>query len=384
MRELGAAIRHEWQLDPDFLTVNHGSFGATPRRVLAAQQEWQCRMEAQPTRFFVNELPAALREAAASLAGFINARPNDVVFVENATSGCNAVLRSLELRPGDEIVVLDHGYGAVIKAARYVAARSGARIVEIAVPFPNADDALLLERLDAALGANSRLLIVDHITSPSALVLPVARMAAMCRASDVPVLIDGAHGPGNVDVDLTALDADWYVGNCHKWLMAPKGCGFLWARGERQPGLHPVTISHGYGSGFLAEFDWVGTRDPTAWLAITAALAFHEHLGGADLRARNTALAAEGAAAVARRFGTSTGINASSGNAMALVRLPHKELVTETDALAIRELLLAAGTDVPVVALEGQAWLRVSAQAYNEMNDFERLADVVLSANTKL
>jgi isopenicillin-N epimerase len=224
---LGAAIRHEWNLDPAFLTVNHGSFGATPRVVLAAEAAWRRRMEAQPTRFFAHELPAALRGAAARLAGFLGARGEDLVFVENATSGCNAVLRSLTFAPGDEILVLDHGYGAVVKAARHAAARAGARVVEAAIPFPGTDDDRVVASVTAALTPCTRLAVLDHVTSASALVLPLARMAASCHAAGVPVLADGAHAPGNIDLDVPAIGADWYAGNCHKWLCAPKGCGFL-------------------------------------------------------------------------------------------------------------------------------------------------------------
>jgi len=174
-----------------------------------------------------------------------------------------------------------------------------------------------------------------------------------------------------------ATGADWYVGNCHKWLCAPKGCAFLWARPERQTGLHPVTISHGYGQGFVAEFDWSGTRDMSAWLAVTAALDFHDRLGGAGLRARNRALAAEGAALLAGRLGTETGIGNAAPNSMAVVRLPLVGPVTPQRALAVRERLLDAGTDAPVHALEGSAWLRISAQAYNDVTDFARLGAVI-------
>ncbi len=380
MTRWGAAARGEWDLDAAFLTVNHGSFGATPRVVLAAQRAWQARMEAQPTRFFVDELPGALRAAAARLAEFIGTAPDDVVFVENATVGCNAVLRSLRLDAGDEVVVLDHGYGAVMKAARFFAERARGRVLEVAVPFPRADDAALLANLAAALGPRTRLVVLDHITSPSALLLPLARMVAACRALGVPVLVDGAHGPGNVELDLAALDADYYVGNCHKWLMAPKGCGFLWARQDRQAGLHPVTISHGHGDGFLAEFDWTGTRDPSAWLALPAALDFHAALGGPGLRARNAAVATAGAAWLARRLGTETA--ESPPHAMAVVRLPTTGPVDPPRALALRSRWLAAGTDVPVSALGGAAWLRLSVQAYNEMNDFQRLANILSAVNT--
>jgi isopenicillin-N epimerase len=378
----GAAIRHEWNLDPEFLTVNHGSYGATPKPVLAAQRAWQARMEAQPTRFFAREFFVLLRQAAARLATFVGVEPDDLVFVENATVGCNAVLRSIDFLPGDEIVVLTHGYGAVLKTARYVAARHRARVVEVPVPFPARDDAALLDSLAAALGPRTRLAVLDHITSASALLLPLAEMAAACHARAVPVLADGAHAPGNIALNIPATGADYYVGNCHKWLMAPKGCGFLWARRERQDGLHPVTISHGYGSGFLAEFDWTGTRDMSAYLAVTAALDFHQRLGGPALRARNTALAAEAAAMLAGRLGTSTVQGNAASHAMALVRLPIRGEVDPERALALRERLLELGTDAPINALAGAAWLRISAQAYNDIRDFDQLAHIVTVLTT--
>jgi isopenicillin-N epimerase len=384
MHGLGAAIRHEWDLDPGWLTVNHGSYGATPRVVLAAQREWQRRMEAQPCRFMGRELPPALRSAADALAAFIGAEGSDLAFVENATVGCNAVLRSAELAPGDEILALNHGYGAVVKTARYVANRTGAVVREVPLPFPCPTDDAVVASVAATLSPRTRIAVLDHITSSSALVLPIARMVAVCQAAGVPVLVDGAHAPGQVELDLTRLGADWYVGNCHKWLMAPKGCGFLWARHDRQDGLHPVTISHGYGEGFLAEFNWTGTRDMSAYLAVTAALAFHQRLGGPALQARNAALAAEGAALLARRLGTEVG-NETPGRttpvaAMGLIRLPGAGQVTSEQILLLRERLMDAGTDAPVNVLDGIAWLRISAQAYNELEDFERLAPVVSKA----
>ena len=374
---LGGTIRHEWQLEPDFLTVNHGSFGATPRVVLDAQAEWRARMEAQPTRFMVREMRAALRHAADRLAAFVGAAGDDLAFVENATVGCNAVLRSLDLAPGDEIVVLTHGYGAVVKTARYAAARAGARVVEAAVPFPRPDDDAVVASVAASLTPRTKIAVLDHITSHSALVLPIIAMIAACHAAGVPVLVDGAHAPGNVTLDLPAINADWYVGNCHKWLCAPKGCGFLWARPDQRAALHPVSISHGYGGGFLAEFDWTGTRDMSAYLAVTAALDFHERLGGAALRARNAALAAEAASLLAGRLGTETGSGNAAACAMGLVRLPLDGPVDQDRALEIRERLLDRLTDAPVNAIDGSAWLRVSAQAYNDVSDFARLAEIV-------
>ena len=377
---LGRAVRHEWVLDPDFVSVNHGSFGATPRVVLAAQQDWQRRMEAQPGRFFRAILPDALRHAAGRLAAFLGADSKDLAFVENATVGCNAVLRSLAFGAGDEILVLTHGYGAVRNAVRYVAERAGARMTEAAVPFPRPDADAIVASVAAALTPRTRLAVIDHITSGSALVLPLERIIAACHAAGVPVLVDGAHGPGQVTLDLPALGADWYVGNCHKWLCAAKGCGFLWAAPSRQAGLHPVTISHGFGSGFLAEFDWTGTRDCSAWLSVGAAIDFHARLGGAALRARNVALAAEGAGLLARRLNTELGATAATAGAMGLVRLPLSGPVTAGRSEAMRTRLLAAGTDAPTHIIDGALWLRLSAHAYNEIADYERLAKIAAQA----
>ncbi len=374
MPPLGTAVRRHWRLEPGFCTVNHGSYGATPLPVLAAQDAWRARMEAQPTRFFNREMPPALRASAARLAGFLGAHGDDLAFVENATAACNAVLRSLDLGAGDEIVVLAHGYGAVVNTARHVAARAGARVVVVPLPFPAPDAAALLAALRRALSPRTRIAVLDHITSSSALVLPVAAMAAACREAAVPVLIDGAHGPGQLPLDIPATGADWYAGNCHKWLMAPKGCGFLWARPERQAGLHPPVISHGLDAGFLAEFDWTGTRDPSAWLAIDAALDFHASLGGNALMTRNAELAEAATAMLGRRFNSERG---PCDGAMGVVRLPVAGHVTRERALAIRGALLDAGTDAPVQAIDGGAWLRVSAAAYNEAADYARLADMI-------
>ncbi|HEY1413769.1 MAG TPA: aminotransferase class V-fold PLP-dependent enzyme, partial [Rhodopila sp.] len=300
---LGHSIRSEWDLDPAFLTVNHGSFGATPRQVIAAQRHWQDRMERQPSRFMNTVYAGAIRDAAAALGAFVKADGRDIVFVDNATTGCNAVLRSISLREDDEVLVLSHAYGAVRNAVRFVTGN----IVEARVDFPDPTEDGLVAAVVAAITPATRLAMIDHITSGSGIVLPVGRIVAACHAAGVKVLIDGAHAPGQIDLDVTAIGADWYVGNCHKWLCAPKGCAFLHAAPDAQAGLHPGTISHGYGKGFLAEFDWTGTTEPSRFLAVTEAISFHERLGGAALRRRNQELAARGGELVARRLNTQVG-----------------------------------------------------------------------------
>lgn len=366
---LGHACRELWRLDPDFLTVNHGSFGATPIAVQDEQTMWRARMEAQPSRFMSTVLPDALRQAADRLGSFLGANGADIVFVDNATSGCNAVLRSLRLRAGDDVLVLSHVYNAVRNTARFVTERIGARVIEAAIPFPRPSNQGAIDAVAAALTPDTRIAVIDHITSASALVLPVAEIVALCHAQGVPVLIDGAHAPGQIELDLTAIGADWYTGNCHKWLCAPKGAAFLWAAPNRQAGLHPLVISHGLDQGFLAEFDWTGTRDPSAILSVPAAIDFHARLGGAALRARNVALADQAATMLADRFRTDIG--SIGGGAMAVVRLPP------CDANGLRARLFAAGTDAPVHTMDGAVWLRLSAFAYNDLNDYQRLSDLV-------
>ncbi len=370
-------LRHpEWDLDPDFLTVNHGSFGATPKSVIAAQRVWQDQLERQPSRFMSTVYPAAIRDAANTLATFLNTDGNDLVFVDNATTGCNAVLRSLMFQPGDEILILSHAYGAVRNAVRFVAEQAKAKIVEAVLPFPDPTEDGLVDAVTSAITPRTRLAVIDHITSGSAIVLAIQRIAAVCHNAGVKILVDGAHAPGQIDLDLSAIDADWYVGNCHKWLCAPKGCAFLHAQPAAQAGLHPGTISHGFGKGFLAEFDWTGTTDPSRFLAITAALDFHQRLGGARLRQGNRSLAAQGASVIARRLQTQVGTRGEQAGGMVTVRLPVNGSAAD-EALAIRSRLMHAKTDAPVHALDGALWVRLSAFAYNELDDYAQLADRV-------
>jgi len=374
----GRAIRSSWGIDWQRLTVNHGSYGATPLPVLAAQDDWRARMEAQPTIFMQTVLPSALRDAAQTLAAFLGAQSQDLAFIDNATTGANAVLNSLDWQAGDEIVLTSHGYNAVKQTVLHLGRRFGVTIVEADIPFPQPDDAIIVANIARAVGPRTKLVIVDHITSPSALILPVAAIIAAVRERGVPVLVDGAHGPALLPIDLTALDADWYTGNCHKWLMAPKGSAFLWVNPRRSEVLHPTVISHGYDQGFIAEFDWTGTRDPSAYLSVPAAIDFHRAHGGPELMARNARLGWDAADYLAGRFGTTLAAAPHQQAAMVLVGLPITGAVDKDRMLALRERIMALGCDAAVNALANQGWLRISAAAYNDMDDFEQLGDLLL------
>lgn len=372
----GRALRELFKLDPTVTFLNHGSFGLTPRSVLAKQQALRDEMEAQPVHFLSRTtLQPRIRAAAMGLATFLGADGRDLAFTDNATTGANAVLRSLHLKAGDEVLITDHTYGAVRNTVRYVCGRSGARIVDVALPFPGAGRDEIIAAVMAALTDRTRLAVLDFVTSGSAIVMPAAELAKACRAAGACVLIDAAHAPGMVDLELRHLGADWVTGNAHKWLFAPKGCAFLWARPDAQGGLHPTVISHGYEQGFANEFDWTGTRDPTAWLSIIEALNFYEAMGGPRLRARNHALAAEAGDMLARHWRTEVGAPPDLLGSMAAVRLPGRWPPTTEAARDLHDRLWHTHRiEVPVQPLAGSLWVRISAQIYNEITDFQRLA----------
>jgi isopenicillin-N epimerase len=367
--------RSEWLLDPDITFLNHGSYGAVPRTVLDEQRRLQERIERDPTKFLVLELQQGLRTGADPLATFVNAAGSDLAFVENATAGCNIVLASVRLSPGDEILLTDHGYAAIRRAAEYHASRAGAVVIEAAVPFPISDPAEIINAVARRLGPRTRLVILDHVSSPTAIVFPVRELTALCHEAGAKVLIDGAHAPGMLSLDVPAIGADWYVGNCHKWLMAPKGSGLLWASPASQAETHPLVISHGYGQGFLAEFDWVGTRDPTAWLTIPAAIDYHFRIGGQLLRERNTDLARQAANLLAKHWYTERGSEDALTGSMSTVRLPLVGETTDKRALELRSTLRRDYCiDAAIIAFKGSLWVRLSAQAYNQFSEYERLA----------
>jgi isopenicillin-N epimerase len=373
-----SVCRDEWLLDPEVTFLNHGSYGATPRSVLAEQDRWRERMEMRPTAFMSYELPTALRRAASALAAFLGCGSEDLVFVENTTVGCNAVLNSFRIAAGDEILITDHAYPAIRNAAAHAAGRSGAKLVEAKLPYPLQDPAQIVEAVAGRLGSHTRLVVLDHVTSATATIFPIGKLVALCRAANARILIDGAHAPGMLTLDVPAIGADWYVGNCHKWLMAPKGSGFLWASSEAQVELHPLAISHGYGLGFTAEFDWVGTRDASSWLAVPAALDFHNRLGGASLRERNARLVRDAATQLAEHWGTVRGTPDSLTGSMATVRLPVESVADDEQAQKLRAWLFETHRiEVSVVAVADALWARISAQAYNQLGDYRRLADAI-------
>lgn len=378
----------DWPLDPAVTYLNHGTVGVTPRRVLAVQQAVRDEMEREPSRFLLRDVsglvgvptgrPSRIRDAAAAIASFVGARGDDLVFVDNATTGVNAVLRSFPFAPGDEILVTDHNYGATARVAAFAAREKQAQVRTVRVPYPAFDRQGVVDAVAAAITPRTRIAVLDHITSESAVIFPLAALAAACRARDVRVLVDGAHAPGVLSLDLPSLGVDWYTANLHKWACAPRSCGFLWAPASRQAGLHPPVISWGLDLGFTAEFDWVGTRDPSPWLAAPEGIAFLRDLGWDAVRQYNHDLAWRAARTLTERWDTPLEIDESSVGFMATVPLPRSLGSLPQDAARLRDALLFEDRiEVQVHAGHDRLWTRVSAQVYNDWDDVEKLAAAI-------
>lgn len=373
-----AEMRRHWLLEPYLHFLNHGSYGAAPRIVLDAQQAWRDRLERQPVQFMADDLPGLLRKAAGELAGFLGARSDDLAFVENATAGVNAVLRSFPWRAGDELLLASHAYPAVKNVARFVARQNGIELREFAMPFPLQDRQQILEPFAAALSPRTRMALLDHVSSPLAVVYPLQEMIALCRARGVQVLVDGAHAPGMLPLSLEHVGADWYVGNAHKWLYAPKGCGFLWAAPHASGFLQPPVVSLRMDEGFPLAFDWVGTRDPSAWLAVGSALQFYRNCGGSDI----PGLLHEVAIATAARLCAAWDVRMPAPPemlvAMATLPLPLPDATPERAQGLHAHLRDRYRVEVPVLCFNDALWVRVSSQLYNTVDDYAALENAVL------
>lgn len=374
------ALKHHFLLDPEIVYLNHGAFGACPKPVFETYQAWQRRLECQPVKFLAREIGDHLARAREQLAQYLHCAPQDVVYFPNPTTAVNMVARSLDLRPGDDVLCTDHAYRAMDRTWRFVCNKTGARYISqpLPLPFTTPDD--IVERFWAGVTDRTRVIFLDHLSSPTALRFPVEAVCRRARQAGILTLIDGAHAPGQVALDLTEIGADLYVGACHKWLCAPKGAAFLYARREVQPLLEPLVVSWGYdtptydtGYTFINHHEWQGTRDMSAFLSVPAAIAFHAEHDWVTVRARCRALAAD----------TRERLNALTGLAPICPDSPHwlqqffvaRLPEVDTDALQTR-LYDTYRIEVPTVRWQGQRLLRVSIQGYNTQAD----ADALLAA----
>ena len=377
---MDSALLEAFGLDPDVLHLNHGSFGVAPVVVRRAAAAWRERAERNPHRFNrveVSGLVAAARERAAE---FLGVDPSRAAWVRNVSEGVSAVLGSLELHPGDELVISTHGYGAVRKALRHHAARAGAQIVEAAFPVGAGDDAIV-SAYAAACSRRTRLVVIDRITSPTATVLPVAAVSAAVAAAvsgaGTPVLVDAAHAPGQLPDDIPALGADHWIGNLHKWAYTPRGSAILWSR----PGARvtPTVLSWQLEDGYAASFDYPGTWDYAGWLAAADGLAYWQALGGWDAVTRLADLVADGQKRVAAALGVALErLPATPAPAMRLVPLPDGVLTSPEQVDPFYDALSQQRVEVAPMHFGGVGYLRIAAAPYNTPDDYDRLAGTVL------
>ncbi|MFZ2643328.1 MAG: aminotransferase class V-fold PLP-dependent enzyme [Verrucomicrobiia bacterium] len=389
-----------WPLDPDVVFLNHGSFGSCPRPVLEFQQQIRARLERQPVQFFVRDLEGLLDTARAVLAEFVGADADDLVFVPNATAGVNTVLRSLRFDRGDELMVTDHEYNACRNALDFAAAQWGARVTVVAVPFPlaSADDivAAVMERVTP----RTRLALLDHVTSQTGLVMPIQRLAEKIAERGVETLVDGAHAPGMMPLRLREIGAAYYTGNCHKWLCAPKGAGFLVVRRDRQALIRPLSISHGANSTrtersrFQIEFGWTGTCDPSAWLSVPESLRWVGSLlpgGWPEVMRRNRALALAGRKVLCDALSIALPCPEELIGSLASIPIadaaddgvPASPLYADPlqDKLRLRHRI-----EVPIIPWPAppKRLLRISAQLYNSLPQYRLLAEALKSEMKEL
>jgi isopenicillin-N epimerase len=381
----GPHLRDLWLIDRAVTYLNHGTVGATPKQVLAHQRAIVDEIERHPARFQLRELAdvhadgsrSRMREAIAHIGEFVGASSDDLAFVDNITEGANAVLRSFPFRPADEIAITSLGYGGVDKAAAYAARTTGATLRTIEMPNPGAAPHEFVEAVERGISPATRVIVIDHISAATALVLPIAEIAAVCHANGTLVLADGAHVPGNIALDISALGVDWYAANLHKWAWAPRSCGFLWTAPEQQQHLKPTVISWGLDSGMAAEFDLAGTRDPSSWLTAPYAIALlHEH-GLEAIHAYNHELAWWAAHHVSEAWGTEFRTPESMLGAMVSVQLPRRLENTDAAATRYQSALDRQDIEIPIHSTPDGLRTRISCQIYCDRTDIERLTDAV-------
>jgi isopenicillin-N epimerase len=377
---LGLDVRSQFALEPGLVFLNHGSFGAMPEPVRAAQLEWARRIEASPIEWIGRRNKESLAATKAALAPFLECEPGELGLVTNATEAINAVLRSQHFDPGDELLTSDHVYNAIRQAMKSRARETGARYIETTIPLPVRRPGEIVERLLGAVTPRTRLIVIDHITSPTALRFPVEEIIRAVQGTRVRVLVDGAHAPGAIPLSMRALGADFYAANLHKWVMAPRGSAFLWVPPRHQSSIHPCVISHEWGNGFEAEFDWQGTRDLTAWNSVPAALRWLEALGVQRVMEHNHALAAWAHRTLCDALSLEplSPVDGSMLASMASIELPDalRRRFESPEALQ-RRLFESHRVEVPLMLWNDRWLLRVSAAVHNVPEHYLRLVEAL-------
>lgn len=370
-----------WGLDPAYCFLNHGSFGAVPRAIRQATIAAQDRLESRPIELLGRRIGELLAPSKAAVGAFLGMDPAAFGFVTNATEGVNAVLHSLDFRAGDELLTTSHVYNAVRKAMAFRARQCGAVCVEVPLPLPITSPEQVYRAVEEAITPRTRLLVIDQVTSPTALILPVERLIATCRERGIEVLVDAAHVPGMLPVQVEKLGATYWTGNLHKWCCAPKGCAVLWVDPARRADIHPATVSHFLDAGLAAEFEWQGTRDVAPWMQAGSAIAFMGQWGWDRVRTHNHQMAAWCQQMLCERWDVEP-ISPADGSmlgSMCTVPLPVevRSGFQTPEALQV-DLYERHRIEAPIVDFGGRWHARASAQVYNRAEQYEALAQAVL------
>jgi isopenicillin-N epimerase len=374
-------FKDEFLIDEGVIFLNHGSFGACPRPVFQTYQAWQSRLEEQPVEFLGRQATKLMSDAREKLAAYLNTVPDNIVYFPNPTTAINMVARSLDLQEGDEILTTNHEYGAMDRTSRFLCSKSGAEYLQLPIPFPMSNHADFVETFWEGVTPQTRVVFFSHITSPTALIFPAQEICRRAREAGIISIVDGAHAPGQIPVDLTAIGADIYTGACHKWLCAPKGSAFLYANPKLQPLLEPLVVSWGYeaeepGPSQLIDYhEWQGTRDLAAFLSVPTAIQYQEENNWKEIRQRCYLLAHN----AHRDISDLASLEPLSPNnhewlgQMVALRLPQ---ATDPDRLKER-LYGEYRIEVPALLWNDTPLIRISFQAYNTQEDLDTLLNAL-------
>ncbi|MGB7875267.1 MAG: aminotransferase class V-fold PLP-dependent enzyme [Anaerolineales bacterium] len=371
-------IKNQFFLDPDVIFLNHGSFGATPKPVLEAYQNWQVRLENQPVRFLGRDINELLLEARKALGSYLNAAADNLVFIPNATHGANIIAQSLHLTPDDEVLTTNHEYGACDYAWEFACQKRGVRYIRQPVSLPTHTEEQIFEQFWKGVSPRTKVIYLSHITSPTALRLPVQQICKRAKENDILTVVDAAHSPGQIPVDLQDIGADMVFGNCHKWMLSPKGAGFLYVRREIQPVIQPLIVSWGYhanaeiatGSQFIDYLQWTGTHDPAAYLSVPTAIQFMQENAWDKVQQVCHGLLRNAIERICElvEMDPLYPLDSDFYAQMGIAPLSNSDL-----GLLKRRLYDEYKVEVPVIQWEDKQFIRISVQGYNSQDDIDRL-----------
>ncbi len=378
--DFGKHLKKLWYLDENITFLNHGSFGATPKTVLEAVAKWQIELEKEPVEFFLNQYFDLIRQLAERLGKILGSDGDSIVFVDNATTGINTVLKSLqsEFNKDDEILFTNHIYPAARNSVNYLCEKTGAIPMEVFTPYRVTDISQITEIIKNSITAKTKLLLIDHIFYTGGIIAPIKEIVEICRKNESYVLVDGAHAPGMIELNLNEIQADWYTGNCHKWMFSPKGCAFLWTRKELQEKTKPLSISLFHNQGYCKEFDWTGTKNPSLWLALNEAIDFINQFGLKNIQDYNHNLLIKGIEIVSDITEIEFKTPVSYFGSITAFEMPINIQIDNETTHKLRDIFYNNHrVEIPFIHFNDQILFRFSSQIYNEPDDYLILAEAV-------